>query len=175
MPGEGKQMVPNTDWPAAKPEDVGTTDQIINAYYASISAGKGEPRDWERLKSLVIPEMQYFSTRPAGDRLLPIVLKIDDFIEANRKYFEKGGYFEKEINRKTDIFGNIAQIFSTFESRHRADEEPAYNRGVNSFQLIHDGERWWIISVTWCSESPAFPMPAQYLPSPGVAAPAEKK
>ncbi|MBL9120835.1 MAG: hypothetical protein JNL80_13070 [Phycisphaerae bacterium] len=174
MPGENPELVLSPDWPLGKPEDVKSVDAIVTAYYATVSGAKGEARDWNRLRSLMLPETQLFSTRLAGNRLLPIVLKIDDYIEANRKYFEKGGYYEKEVNRKTDIFGNIAQVFSTYESRRHLEEHTPYSRGLNSFQLVFDGERWWIASVLWGAETQASPIPAQYLPPPSVLAPTSK-
>ena len=174
MPGENPELVLSPDWPLGKPEDVKSVDAIVTAYYSTVSGAKGEARDWNRLRSLMLPETQLFSTRLAGNRLLPIVLKIDDYIEANRKYFEKGGYYEKEVNRKTDIFGNIAQVFSTYESRRHIEEPTPYSRGLNSFQLVFDGERWWIASVLWGAETPASPIPVQYLPPPSVIAPASK-
>jgi hypothetical protein len=165
IPGESPELVLSPDWPLGKPEDVKTLDAIIKAYYATVSGAKGEARDWNRLRSLMLPETRMFSTRPAGNRLLPIVLTIDQYIEANRNYFEKGGYYESEINRRTDHAGTVAQVFSTFESRRHAEEPTPYSRGVNSFQIVNDGERWWIVSVLWTSETQANPIPAQYLPS----------
>lgn len=173
MPGENPELVLSPDWPIGKPEDVASVDAIVKAYYDTVSGAKGQPRDWDRLRSLMLPEMQFFSTRLAGQRALPIVIKLNDYIEVNRKYFERGGYFEKEVNRKTDFFNNIAQVFSTYESRHQAEEPTPYSRGINSMQLLFDGERWWIASITWASEDATHPIPPKYS-APAVAVPATK-
>ena len=42
------------------------------------------------------------------------------------------------------------------------DTEP-FQRGINSFQLMNDGERWWVVSVFWQAESQAFPIPSEYI------------
>jgi hypothetical protein len=175
-PGNEPPMELSPDWPIGKPEDVKSVDAIIAAYYATVSGAKGEARDWNRLRSLMLPEAKMFSSRIAGDRPIPIVLTIDQYIDTNRKYFERGGYFEKEVHHKVDTFGNIAQVFSTYESRRAAEAPEPYSRGLNSFQLINDGERWWIVSVLWTSETPDHPIPVELLGTPpALAAPAPEK
>jgi hypothetical protein len=36
-------------------------------------------------------------------------------------------------------------------------------RGINSFQLFNDGERWWVLSVYWQHETAEHPIPESYL------------
>ncbi len=79
------------------------------------------------------------------------MLEPAQFVAANRRYFERGGYFETQIQHEPMTFGSIAHVFSTFESRRRADG-PAYARGINSLQLVRSGDRWWIVSVVWDHE-----------------------
>ena len=55
---------------------------------------------------------------------------------------------ETETSRTTDRFESLTHAFSSYESRHRLDEEP-FMRGVNSIQLLDDGKRWWILSIAW--------------------------
>lgn len=172
VPGQTEEMVLSPDWPIGKPEDVKSVDALIKAYYATVSGPKGEARDWNRLRSLMLPETRFFSTRLAGDRQLPITLTIDQYIEVNQKYFEKGGYYEREVNRKTDVFNTIGQVFSTYESRRHVDAPEPYSRGLNSFQVIFDGERWWITSILWAAETPANPIPPELLGSSPVPTPA---
>jgi hypothetical protein len=38
-------------WPVAKPEDVKSPEAIVNAVYSVISGGKGQARDWDRMRS----------------------------------------------------------------------------------------------------------------------------
>ena len=74
-----------------------------------------------------------------------------------------GGFYEREVHRVTRRYGSIAHVFSTYETR-RSPAGPVAYRGVNSLQLFHDGERWWIASATWQSERPGAPIPAELLP-----------
>ena len=46
--------------------------------------------------------------------------------------------------------------------RSRSDTE-SFARGINSFQLMNDGERWWVVSVFWQQEGSNLPIPAKYV------------
>jgi hypothetical protein len=148
--------------PPAKASDVESIDAIIDAYYASISGEKGEVRDWDRLRSLFKPMGRMIAARPAGEGAGLWALQLDDFIEFNKDYFESGGYFETEVARTVESYGNIAHAWSTYEARKRADA-PAYVRGIYSIQLLKDGDRWWIVNMYWDFEKPDAPIPAKYL------------
>jgi hypothetical protein len=63
-----------------------------------------------------------------------------------------------------DRFGNIVQLFSTYESRRAESDAQPFARGINSIQLHFDGKRWWILSIFCEAESATHPLPAQYLP-----------
>ena len=77
---------------------------------------------------------------------------------------KENGFFEKEINRKTETFGNITHIFSTYESFRSEKDETPFMRGINSIQLLNDGKRWWVINIYWTQESNENPIPKEYLP-----------
>ena len=73
-------------------------------------------------------------------------------------------FFEKEIHRVEDSFGNITHVFSTYEAyRSQKDSQP-FMRGINSIQLLHDQDRWWIINIYWTPEIPGNKIPEVYLP-----------
>jgi hypothetical protein len=76
---------------------------------------------------------------------------------------EKEGFFEKEAARKTEQFGQIAHLFSTYESRHTPADPKPFQRGINSFQLMNDGTRWWIVTIFWEGEDEKNPLPQKYL------------
>jgi hypothetical protein len=76
---------------------------------------------------------------------------------------ERNGFFEKEIARRTEQFGHIAHVWSTYESRHQADDPEPFMRGINSIQLIYDDTRWWIITIYWEHEGVDSPIPERYL------------
>ena len=94
------------------------------------------------------------------------------FVDASDKGLQ-GGFFEKEVHRETQRFGNIAHVFSTYESRIKADG-PTIARGINSIQAFWDGKRWWITNAIWDEERPDNPMPPEYSPKASTDHPASK-
>jgi hypothetical protein len=46
---------------------------------------------------------------------------------------QAGGFFEIEIHRRSERFGNIAHVCSTYAPRREASDPQAFARGINSF------------------------------------------
>jgi hypothetical protein len=161
---------------AAAAADVDSIDAIITAAYDGISGPAGQKRDWDRERSLYYPGARLIPTAKAGENVdpAPQILDVDGFIARVEPFFETSGFYEKEIARRTEQFGRLAQVWSTYESRHDpADPEP-FMRGINSIQLFNDGNRWWIVNIYWQQESDEDPIPEKYLendpPSPRATA-----
>lgn len=150
--------------PAANASDVASMESIVAALYDVISGPAGKKRDWDRMRSLFIPGARLIPTgkRQSGE-VGSRVLTVEDYINASAKPLEEGGFFEKEIARRTENYGNIAHVFSTYESRRKSDDAKPFARGINSFQLMNDGKRWWIVTVFWQGEGPDNPLPDKYL------------
>ena len=51
-------------WPAAKPEDVSSPEAILAAVYSVISGPKGQTRDWDRMRSLFLPDARLILSPP---------------------------------------------------------------------------------------------------------------
>jgi hypothetical protein len=150
--------------PAANPADVASMESILAALYDVISGPAGKKRDWNRMRSLFIPEGRLIATgkRPTGE-VVQRVMNVDGYIESSGPILESKGFFETEVARRVEAFGNIAHVFSTYEARTRADDPKPFMRGINSIQLWNDGKRWWIVTVYWQAEGPDNPLPEQYL------------
>jgi hypothetical protein len=145
--------------------DVTSIDAIITAAYDVISGPAGKKRDWDRERSLYYPGARLIPTAKPGanDGLAPQILDVEGFIARVEPYFAEHGFFEKEIARRTEQFGHIAHVWSTYESRHDADDPEPFSRGINTIQLFYDGNRWWIVNIFWQQESAADPIPEEYL------------
>ena len=150
--------------PPANPADVATMDSIIAAVYEVISGPAKSPRNWDRFRSLFVPGARLIPTgrRPTGE-VLTRVLSPEDYIQGSGPRLEQNGFFEREISKRVEKYANIAHVFSTYESRHARDEEKPFARGINSFQLMNDGKRWWIVTIFWQGEDDKNPLPAEYL------------
>jgi len=151
--------------PSADPRDVESIDAIITAAYESISGPAGAKRNWDRERSLYYPGARLIPTvSPAEPHALaPNILDVDGFIARVEPYFAKQGFYEKEIARRTEEFGRIAHVWSTYESRHNPDDPEPFMRGINSIQLFHDGSRWWIVNIYWQQENAEHAIPQKYL------------
>ena len=153
----------STQVPAAKPGDVDSIDHVMAAIYNVISGPPGK-RDWDRFRSLFVPGGKLTSTtRPpnasATDAIPVRLLTVEDYVNRVGDYFTTHGFFERAVVNKVQRFGNIAQVFSSYESRHTPDEKP-FTRGINSMQLLYDGKRWYVLSILWDEESATNPLPA---------------
>jgi hypothetical protein len=88
----------------------------------------------------------------------------------NDPHFKQIGFYEKELGRKVNAFGDIAQVFSAYEYTLETPQ-PVKQRGINSIGLIRENNRWYITSLTWDEENDQNKIPSEYL----FAAPEEAK
>lgn len=162
---QAPQPAPAAPAPVARAADVASVDSIIAALYDVISGPAGAQRDWNRLRSLFAPDgrMAAVSARPAGG-FGARTMTVDDYIARVTKPFSEAGFFETELARTTETFGQVAHVFSTYEARREPGAKP-FQRGINSIQLYHDGARWWISSLLWRGEDDKLALPARYLES----------
>lgn len=153
------------DWPKANPADVQSVDTILAALYDVISGPAGQPRDWNRFRSLFVPDARLIPVRRSktgpGADVLP--LTPEQYQQIGGARLTKEGFFELGIHNTTESFGDMVHVFSTYESRHTKDSAP-FQRGINSIQLLKDNNRYWIVNILWDVESPTNPIPAKYLP-----------
>src|SRR6266446_10362341 len=145
------------------PRDVESIDAIIAAAYDVISGPGEEKRDWNRERALFYPGARIIPTASVPGRndvdLEPQMLDVEGYIARAEPLFEKAGFCEKEIARRVEQFGQIAHVWSTYESRHDPEDAKPFMRGINSIQLFNDGKRWWILSIYWQHENAEHPIP----------------
>ena len=138
--------------PAAKESDVKSSEAIVAALYDVISGPAGK-RDWDRMRSLFTPEARLIAVgRARAGQIRQQTMTVEDYIRLSGPFLEERGFFEKEVYRKGETYLNIAHVFSSYESRAKADDAKPFERGVNSFQLMNDGKRWWIVTIYWQGE-----------------------
>ena len=145
----------------ASPADVASIDAILRAVYDVISGPAGQRRDWNRMRSLFTRDARLM---PHGARGLRSG-SVEDYIAASGPLLEGEGFFESEVARRVEQYGDIAHVFSTYEAR-RTRSGPVFMRGINSLQLARHGGRWWVVSIMWQAEMPQTPIPRQYLSTP---------
>ena len=145
-------------------QKVQSIDTAIKTLYSVISGEKGEARDWDLFNYLFHKDAKLI---PSGinkeGKTVARFLTPQGYIDTSGKWLVENGFFEKEIGRKTEQFGNIAHVFSAYESFRSEKETTPFMRGINSIQLLHDGTRWWILNVYWQQENEKQPIPKKYI------------
>ena len=146
-------------------DKVQTLDSTLQTLYGVISGEKGEERDWELFKFLFKPKAMLIPSGKNKEGVYGLrYMTPNDYIESSGAWLVENGFFETEIHRSVQTFGNITQVFSTYESfRSKLDLAP-FMRGINSIQLLNDGNRWWIVTIYWTQETKDNPIPSIYLP-----------
>jgi len=150
--------------PTADPSDVVSVDALVAAVYDVISGPAGEARDWDRWRSLFLPEARLISVGVnAQGQTAYRVMTPEDYVDRAGASLEQNGFFETEIGRTQEEFGPVVHLFSAYQSRRRPEDPEPFARGINSFQLMHDGSRWWVVTIYWTSERPDLPIPERYI------------
>ena len=146
-------------------EDVSSLDNIIAALYNTISGDKGVKRDWDRFKNLFTEDARLMpSGKNKEGKTAYRIMSPDDYSSTSGKWLEENGFHEVELLRKTEEYGSLVHVWSTYASYRTKEDQIPFMRGINSIQLMNDGERWWILHVYWLGESEALPLPKVYLP-----------
>jgi hypothetical protein len=123
--------------------DVQSVAAIIDAYYDVVSGSRQDPWQYERdrfihSKNAVITRLDAHGNAESHGleaEYIPLALA------------PKGDFYEIELKRTVNRFGNMAQVWSAFEIRTDPDLE-TNTRGLNSIQLHFEKGRWWIDSWT---------------------------
>jgi hypothetical protein len=156
--------------PPPRPEDVNSLDHILVALYGVIFGPAGE-RDWNRFRSLFLPQGRLTAATKNADGSFRVhAMGVEDYAKNAGSYFLQHAFFESSIVNRVETFGNVTQVFSSYESRHAAGEAP-FARGINSIQLLNDGTRWWIVSILWDEERADNPLPKEF----AAKSPADQK
>ena len=149
------------DWPKANPDDVKSPEAIIAALSSSISGGAGEARNWDRFRSLFVPGAgRMVITRvPKSGPADVTVLSMEDYI-ARPGSGAPPSFYEIPIAYDVQSFGRMTHVYESYGLHHTKDDAP-YVRGINSFELLSDGSRYYVLQVFWDTERPDNPLPAK--------------
>jgi hypothetical protein len=153
--------------PLAIASDGDSIDSAVHACYDVISGPAGT-RDWVRFHSLFAEGARLIPVRHTPQGSLPSAMTPEDYEKRAGANFEKNAFYESEVAHRVETFGDIAHVFSTYESRRAPGEKP-FARGINSFQLVKTSAGWKIMTIFWDSEREGLTIPDKYLASPKTA------
>lgn len=139
-------------------------DKIMNDLYESISFNKDKEPNYKKFKSLFTDGAQMISVRDTSSyRLTPA--SYEKMMNEQRKSGKLLSFVEEELHRTMDRFGNIIQVFSTYQTHLKTPNATDSARGINSIQLIKKNDEWKVASIVWYRESEENPIPKKYLPA----------
>lgn len=140
-------------------KDVASIDALIKASYEVVSGEKGAKRQWERDLYLHHPKAIYsYYDRAKGKQ---IAMSLQEFHKETDEMVLSTAFYEIEVNREVRVFGNIAQVWSTYETYIEKGGKVA-RRGINSIQLIFENNRWYIISWIFSGETETNRIPKSF-------------
>ena len=141
-----------------------TPNGTVNALYDVISGPVGEKRDVDAFRALFHETAKMVSVSGSVDgKVRYNVIEIEGYVK-NLTNLERIGFTESEVKNTTEIYGNVAHVFTTYVGKYTANGEEHTSRGINSVQLMFDGEKWLIMNIVWQNEVPGIEIPKKYLP-----------
>lgn len=149
----------------AQDYDLATIDGTIDALYDVISGPEGFEIDRSVFDPLFMDDARLSATYTSQSGEQGFVSWTPaEYVEAVWSGPRERGFFEIELYKTVEQFGNVVHAFSTYESRWNEDDEEPFQRGINSIQLLKRTDRYYIVSILWQGETPDTPIPAEYLP-----------
>lgn len=126
---------------------------VIDALYASISGPKG-PRNWDLAAQVFHPDSRQARTGvDAGGRPWMKLMDQAAYRADTEPFFAQNDFWEVEIARRIDVFGNMAHVWSVYEARRHPDDAEPERRGINSIQLFRDADgNWSVVHMIWDNE-----------------------
>ena len=134
--------------------DQAAIEQTIRDVYAVISGPAGQKRDFDKMRSMFAPNALLRPITANGLR----GGTVEDYITKSGPLLEKDGFTETGLVNRIEIYGNLAQVWSSYDGRTATGSFKT--RGINSFQLVKIDGTWKVASILWQQESPQFPLPA---------------
>ncbi len=147
----------STDW--ASPES------IVQALHEVVSADAGQSWDWDRFRALFIDGAMISMAVKSAHVPGLMVATPEELIQMTETSYASTGFHEIPLIIRTTEYGAMALVTNSFEIKLRRDDAEPLMRGLNHFQLLHDGERWWIVSNVSTIETDDWKLPATFDPS----------
>src|SRR5215207_7487379 len=124
---------------------------LIDEFFRAVSFASGHRPAYARIRDLFIDDGKLI--RNSSE--LPEISSIDDFIASRQSMVASGAltsFEEVETAETTEVFGNIAHRFSTYEKRGTMHGKATEGRGVISTQFIRTPSGWKMSSMAWDDE-----------------------
>ncbi|MBX3696968.1 MAG: hypothetical protein R3F08_04030 [Dokdonella sp.] len=135
--------------------DPSSLSDVVDTMYAMVSGPAG-PRDWALQEQVFHPDARQMRTGVDADGKAWIrIMTLADYAADTTPFFAANDFFEVEVGRRVQQFGNMAHVWSVYEARKAPDDDVPERRGINSIQLFRNAVgHWQITSMIWDNERP---------------------
>ena len=139
--------------------DLAGIDQALRGVYEVSAGPPGRTREFDCMRTLFAPGATLKAIGPNGLH----GGTLEDYISRNAKILEEKGFTERELGRRTEVWGGLATAWSAYDGR--TADGSFHERGINSFQLVKIDGKWVVASILWQEETPANPLPRNLIGS----------
>lgn len=139
-------------------------DRLTSDFFRCVSFKEGEMPTYTDVYELFIDSGLLIKNSLAS----PEISTIKQFIEPRQKTVDSGAltsFNEVETAEVTEIFGNVAHRFSTYEKSGTMNGVPFEARGMISTQFIVTPSGWKMSAMAWDDERPGLAIPNRYHPT----------
>lgn len=124
--------------------------KLINETQKVVSVKKGQQIDTAYFRTLCLPSARFTVTGEENGKALHETMTLDEFLASLIDDYYSNGYFETGKGEIVEQFKGIAHVMQSFYGKDSGGQE---GWGVNSYQLIYSGDRWWIANMVWAMSS----------------------
>lgn len=122
-------------------------DALTKTFFAAFSSPESVPG----IAGLFLPQGVIIKNLDAR----PVVYSVAEFIEPRLELLTSGrltGFTEAETTGRTQIWGNIAQRWSSYHKSGVLDGQPFTGSGHKSSQFVNTPDGWRFSSLIWDDE-----------------------
>lgn len=141
---------------------------IVRTFFAAFTSGPGSVARLDALRRVFLPDAVI--VRTCGGE--PAVYAVDSFINPRQALLSGGTlveFSEWELRGHTEVFGDIAQHFSSYAKTGVQDGAPFTGRGMKTLQLVRTTDGWRISAAAWDDERDGLTIAGDWLTSPAGA------
>jgi hypothetical protein len=142
-----------------------TAEGTVRELYRLVSFAPGAKTDWAKVRSLFLPQAVVFlRTSRTASTVFTLEGFVADFVAFDTlPAVVQHGFTETIVRLRPTVFRDVAHVLVLYEASIPGTPRPP-QQGVDSFQLIRQDGRWWIVSVANDIVTPETPLPAELRP-----------
>lgn len=132
-------------------DDTAAIAELVRTFFEAFTSEEGCDRRLDALGGMFLPGA--IIVRTCGGE--PQVYDVDGFIAPRRALLTGGelaGFREWEVTGRTEVYGDIAQHFSTYEKSWQQGGAAHTGRGAKTLQFVRTGAGWRLSALAWDDE-----------------------